>query len=288
MKRLLVYIIAALGIGTTIKTGEDQHPYYLNFECGGSFSRRADIHVNTDVWDPASTVGGGLGVQRCVLKPVFLMNLHDLPQELAFRSCGLGDPCSDPKPDCSLVSPGYAANLGNAPMVGLGFGYYFNEHLSGGFSINHRSNFRYRLFFQSSIVVTTPGFLAPKTRFFDFDNTSFMANLRADYILCHKNHPRLILKPYIGLGIGLSKNTVYNFHSVTTDSVVFGGFPTFTVGSIMNDKTINQFAWQADLGFQIAFKECLLFGIGYRYFNGNKFISNNYSVNVPAPWVGSL
>lgn len=272
-------------------------PFYFYAEFGGSFSRCAAINVDTSVWDPVEMPsGGGLGARRA--RSIKIDALEELPyedSESLKKSC---NPCFNPKTSCGPATPGYSAPLGRAPMFGFGFGYYFNEHLSGGFSVNHRSNFRYQQF-QQSVAVDTPGFIGAKTRFFDFDNTSFMVNLRADYEYtpeCTRG-PKVTLKPYIGLGIGMSKNSVYNFHSVTTSSVALGDFSSFTVRSILNDNTVNRFAWQGEFGLQASLCQYAFIGLGYRYFNGNKFFSNNYFIDIPVgfstpltcpPWCGTF
>ncbi len=298
MKRIIGCIAL---LGSMIQADYDK-PYYLYAQVGGSFSRCADIFVNTDIWDPAETSSStGLGRLRTRSitsnDPELLNLMTETSTTTRSQDCAQTFPNSDPQGCPGPATGGYDATLCTAPVVGFGFGYYFTDWLSASVSCNHRSKFKYRKFqIPTAAAVSTPGFAGDKTRCFDFDNTSFMINLRFDHEFCPSYSCLPYVKPYGLVGIGMAKNTLYNFHSVTTTPVpAITAFPSFAVASIMTYNVTNQFAWQTEFGIDASYCDNIFVGIGYRYFSGHKFYSNNYLIDKPSglpspltilPWCG--
>lgn len=300
MNKSMAYIIALLLITApiTLQASYDLEkaqqeleltPFYMFAQIGGSFSRNLNINVDTAVWD--AVVPTGNQRTQCI----------DLGNFFLEETFSLEDPkdfCAQDHAGCVAPTRGYEGTFRHTPMIGFGFGYYFNSWFSTNFSVNHRSRFRYHRFqIPALTAANTPGFLGTKIRFFDFDNTSFMISARADHTFCPglRRCYSFVWKPYTSFGIGLSKNSVYSFHSVTNTPVELGSFPSFEVGSIMTSNSVNKFAWQFEFGTDVSFCQLFFVGVGYRYFNGGRFFSNNYVVNaqdaiptpvVVPPWCG--
>lgn len=176
---------------------------------------------------------------------------------------------------------GYNATLGTAPMVGLEGGVNFHEWLSLGTRVNFRSKFKYCKK-QTSINASEPGFIGDKTRFFNLDNTSFMINLAFNrteksfgWEFCNFS-----INPFAVIGIGWGRTTLYNFHSQRAETVTVGNFTTNRVASIMSPNANNNFVWDGQLGLNFVFCKDLSVSIGYRYFDGGHFKSNNYLIDV--------
>lgn len=178
------------------------------------------------------------------------------------------------------ATQGYNAKLRHAPMVGIAFGYLLNNWFAMGVSIDHRSAFRYCKFQTVPAGSTTPSFLGTKTRVFDLDNSSFMLDFMVNKIqrdCCYSVDTGFgNIVPYIGFGFGLSKTTVYNFHSVVQSTLTSGAFSTQPVRSIMSPNTTNKLGWKFQAGIEFSGCDCLFIGINYRYFDAGKFRSNNY------------
>jgi len=99
------------------------------------------------------------------------------------------------------------------------------------------------------------------------------------------------IQPFVGAGIGVSYNTVSNFHTVLTANE--------EITAKMLDKTQASLAYQFNAGLEWTCQR-LSIDLGYRYFNGGDFRSNNYidrvsgttgltlaPITVP-PWTSSL
>jgi len=180
------------------------------------------------------------------------------------------------------ATEGYNGNLGTAAMVGLEGGANFYDWLSAGVRANYRSKFSYCKK-QTPAGGGTPGFLGDKTRFFDVDNSSFMVTFLANrtaescfaWDVCGAQ-----IAPYAGVGLGFSRTTVYNFHSRKSATITVGNFVTQGVASLMTPYAQNKFAWDAQLGINIAFSNNTSLSVAYRYFDAGKFRSNNYIVDV--------
>lgn len=192
---------------------------------------------------------------------------------------------------------GYNARLGNSEFYTAGIGVSFTPLVAASLEATRRPSFSYSKYqTPPDSASSTPGFLGDKTRYFDLANTSVMANLLLngqglDWTLAPTNN--ISISPFVGLGAGVSYNEVSNFHSVLpiTNSSTTGS----TVASVMSSNTTSAFAWQAMLGVDMRYKQKFGVEIGYRYFDGGVFHTNNYiqadntalAGEVP-PWKGRL
>lgn len=80
------------------------------------------------------------------------------------------------------------------------------------------------------------------------------------------------INPFIDAGIGISRNKVSNFHSVASNGTEF---------SKMTDKTVISPSFQIGLGVSTALNELWEIKLGYRYFYGGKFKSQDYITSDP-------
>ncbi len=188
----------------------------------------------------------------------------------------------DPSPE------GYNSTLGTAPLFTAGVGYRLNPWLSLDIDATHRGLYSYEKF-QTSTAVNTPNFLGNKTRFFDLSNNAIMFNGTlyggglSDHLLMHLSS-NSTLQPIVGAGLGISYNTISDFHSELANSNA--------IVSLMQDHSRYAFAYQLMAGMEWQYKRFSL-DAGYRYFDGGKFVTNDYvfASNPPiaAPaWSGDL
>lgn len=192
---------------------------------------------------------------------------------------------------------GYNATLGNSMLYTAGMGYRFTPLFDVDVEITRRPSYSYSKFQTPVAGATSPGPIGINTRKFDFDNTTGMVNLilnGAGANIFANISPQTILQPFVGIGIGISYNTVSDFHSVLSTTPVAG---SSNVASIMNPQTVTAFAWQAIVGLQLVHAQTWGIDLGYRYLDGGRFESNNYLTSVPsgftqpittAPWTGKF
>ncbi|STX50183.1 Opacity protein and related surface antigens [Legionella busanensis] len=196
----------------------------------------------------------------------------------------------NPSPD------GYDSSLGTVPIYTAGIGYMINPLVSVDISYSFRGIYTYRKHqrFQSS---NNPNPFGDRTRYFDLNSNSIMFNgtlygQEWSDILAYEIGNFGLIQPVIGGGIGVSYNTISNFHTVLDTNS--------GVTSVMQDKTRASFAWQLNAGLEFK-KNRFSFDIGYRYFNAGTFVSNDnlitrLSASTGAPimtetipnWSGSL
>ncbi len=181
-----------------------------------------------------------------------------LPAQMDVSSSpAIGGGFWDPSPQ------GYDSRVGSTAIYGLGFGYYVNPLISLELNYTDRPNYSYSKF-QSQTSSTSA-----KTRDFDLESQDVMLNS-----VYHLAAIATGLKPFINVGIGAARNTVSNFHSVsaTTPGYVF---------SMMNNNTVTSFAAQAGVGLDFDATSRLAFKVGYQFFYGGEFKSNDYVVDDP-------
>lgn len=183
---------------------------------------------------------------------------------------------------------GYNATLDNSEFYTAGVGYQVSSLIDADIEVTYRPSFHYNKL-QTPIPSPTTGVLGSKTRQFDLTNSSVMANVFLDgqgTNLFTKLNSLTTLQPFVGGGIGIAYNTLSNFHSVLASSSIAG---TNGVASIMNSNSQTTFAWQISAGAELLYAETWRLDLGYRYFDGGRFKSNNYlffnQVTVP-PWSG--
>lgn len=193
---------------------------------------------------------------------------------------------ADIKVDETVFDPaqeGYNSKLKSAVLLTAGVGYNITNWLSIGFSAAHRNKYKYK---KHQTVIPTEGVPNPfgnKTRFFKLDNNSFLFDIyfnRTGASTCWSfGCDSVNVAPYFGVSIGLSKNKLYDFHTVLDDTLTSGNFTTHAVETVESLFVKHSFAWQISVGLDLTICKNITLGIGYRYFDGGKFRSNDYTVN---------
>lgn len=221
---------------------------------------------------------------------------HALPAENNhpfFITLGTGASFSnnaDIKVDNTIWDPapeGYNSKLGKSWFYTLAAGYKFTPLISGSIETNFRPSFKYSKYQSNVPGATTPYYYGAKTRKFALDSTAVLANITLHgegLNLFTKLNSNTTLQPFAGAGAGVAYNKVSDFYSVLQDN-------SQTITSTMEPKTKTSFAWQVNAGLEFKYKERTGLSLGYRYFDGGKFESNNYltSINLAVPaWQGNL
>jgi len=147
-------------------------------------------------------------------------------------------------------------------LVGFGIGYNLYDWLSMGVAIDIKPLFEY---FNYQPAGT-------KVFFADIANSSYMLDVFFNHINTKHNHLSwqlgpVTFSPYIGGSIGISQTTLAFFNR--TAQVVENPINSFS------------FAWQAQVGGDIALCDYAFFSLAYRYFNGGRFRSNHWVSDNP-------
>lgn len=166
---------------------------------------------------------------------------------------------------------GYNANLGKTPIYGFIFGYHFIDFFRADIHYQYRPSFTYE---KEQENISGAG---DKIRNFDLENIAIMFNgyLQASGLSCLGcfNLCGIVIDPFIMGGVGISYNTISSFYSESLD------FPG-EIFSMMADKQTSAFSWQAGIGLDFRFC-CSTISLGYRYFYGGEFKSNDYLLDDP-------
>jgi opacity protein-like surface antigen len=177
-------------------------------------------------------------------------------------------------PGCfDIAEQGYNSSLGNAFLYGFEAGLDLNDWISMGTEFTYRGQYNYCQY------QTVAGQQVDRVRRFDFENFSFMYNVYLNrtqnpcwsYDICNWT-----LAPYIGGGVGTSRNSLYNFHTVY-DKAIKGDFEDVTV--VMSPNVKSSFAAQVMVGAEADYNEKISLALGYRFFYGGKILTNNYAFN---------
>lgn len=170
----------------------------------------------------------------------------------------------------------YNSGLGSVPIYMAGIGYTVNPLLKIDANYAFRGIYKYNNHLISKHTGTANP-LPDNTRYFNLTSNSllFNASLFAKGLEDRKYGSYLIkdmgrfgyIQPTVGAGIGVSYNTVSNFHTIIDG--------TYYNTSVMQDATIASFAWQLDAGFDWQFTDRFSVDIGYRYFSAGRFNSND-------------
>lgn len=188
----------------------------------------------------------------------------------------------DPAPE------GYKSSLGNSELYTVGLGYKFSPLFAATVETGIRPMFKYKKF-QSAAPGSQVANLGAKNRIFRLSNTSLMANAYfygegINECLAFKMDDCLSLQPFFGLGIGLSYNTMYDFHSVLQNVTInSNGLLLNEVANVMTHFTKRALAAQATVGLEFLYRENFALNFGYRYFYGGKIKSNNYVTSSTTP-----
>lgn len=180
---------------------------------------------------------------------------------------------------------GYNNDFRSSALYSAAAGYHFSPLISLDVEFIYRPTFSYQQF-QTSMAAGTFGFLGTKTRYFQFESNSIMANVSlhgqgfSPNLAWHMGG--FLLQPFISGGIGVSYNTVSDFHSFLPDG---------TAASMALDRTVAAFAWQLSAGLELLSWRNFELAAGYRYYNGGNFQSNIFTIDDPSyntPWTGTF
>jgi hypothetical protein len=182
---------------------------------------------------------------------------------------------------------GYNAHLGNSAFYQSSLGYQHCSWLAFQVSANYRPGYEYCKF-QTSTAVDTNLFLGTKTRFLKLSSLAFMADIFVNKLGEHYSWEScggcLTVAPFIGAGVGVAYNNLYDFHSVVPAKAasigLSSGYPANAIGSrvysMMNPYVNQSFAAQGAVGLVACAWEKLNVEVGYRFFYGGKIQTNNY------------
>ena len=130
-----------------------------------------------------------------------------------------------------------------------------------------------------------------KTRYFNIDNTTVMANVIFNGSglsgpFSYKNE-NLSLETFVSVGIGVALNTVKNFYSIQAGTDI--------PFSLMKDNAKTDFVYQLGAGINFRTNKNIGMTLGYRYVDASNFETSNVlegsllrpSVKV-IPWTGNV
>lgn len=152
----------------------------------------------------------------------------------------------------------------SAPIYSVGIGYQFNDWLRGDLTAQYRgkASFSALDYYDTDGIAGTGdegtnSYTAKKSEWL------FLANAYADF----KNST--IFTPYLGVGVGASRNTISNFRDI---NVVQGG------GGYAGTDSQWNFAWALHAGLGIQATDRLTFDLGYSYVDlGNATTGTAYN-----------
>lgn len=170
----------------------------------------------------------------------------------------------NPSPD------GYNSRLGTVPLYTAGIGYIINPLISADVNYTFRGIYKYKKH-QVSTESNVQNPLGNRTRYFNLNSNALMFNVTLygqglSDRLTYEMDSFGVIQPIIGGGVGVSYNTMSNFHMVLDSNSA--------VTSVMQDYTKSSFSWQLNAGLEWK-KDRFSFDLGYRYFNAGSFKSNN-------------
>lgn len=139
-----------------------------------------------------------------------------------------------------------SGGFSSAPIFGGGVGYQFNDYLRGDLTVEYRgkSDFEALDWVDDGTVVTTNDFRAKKSEWL------FLANAYADVGTFYG------ITPYVGAGIGASRNTISNFRDI---NIINGG------GAYADEETKWNFAWALHTGIGIKATDRMTIDLGYSF-----------------------
>lgn len=186
---------------------------------------------------------------------------------------------------------GYDSPLGNRPFYTFEIGKKVHPYFDISINYIYNQQFNYQKF--QTGTSATPDFTGnARHRFFNLNNQALFLNA-----FVHPAEPSFAIAnigvtPFAGLGIGYSRSSMSNFHTVSTVNI--NGNLIGSTSTIGPDTNSDAFAWQGSVGLNITPDNSpLSVDIGYRYFDGGKFKGPN-TVFTGAifqdatPWTGHL
>lgn len=231
--------------------------------------RYAALFVSTVL--SANTFAGDVDIEVLIEEPRYELAAGDISFMLEAGASISRSMKPKVESDWDFSLQGYSHDLGRSSVLGAGIGYVIHPALLIEIGADRRNSFSYKKF------QTSPGELGNKTRYFELKNTTVMANAFLNGsgfspYLAYRT-PSFIIDPFLSGGIGLSVNTITNFHSVAEgETLVF---------SMIVDNSVNSFAYQLGAGINVRTNCGLGIGVGYRYLDAGNFETANYLIDNP-------
>ncbi|MCR9191428.1 MAG: outer membrane beta-barrel protein [Gammaproteobacteria bacterium] len=183
---------------------------------------------------------------------------------------------ANPSIDYSLWSDaieGYSDSLRDAPLYTAALGYTINDAINVDLSYTFRGLYSYAKYQTVPTSTTGEPPLPSRSRYFDLSSNAVMFDVTLDggvyHALAYNTADHGFIQPFIGAGLGVSYNTLSNFHTILANTNV-------TTSTALDQTTIS-LAYQFNAGLEWVY-ERFSFDIGYRYFNAGRYQSNNYLV----------
>ena len=188
--------------------------------------------------------------------------------------------CADPS-FWDASPEGYNARIGSSAFYQTSLGYQRCSMFAFQVSATYRPGYDYCRF-QTSTATSTTLFLGTKTRFFKLSSLAFMADVFINKLGEHYSWEScngcLRVAPFIGGGVGVAYNNLYDFHSVVPAQPAGTGttanYPLYAIPSrvysMENPYVKQSFAAQGAVGIVARAWEKLNVEVGYRFFYGGK------------------
>jgi len=171
----------------------------------------------------------------------------------------------------------YNNSLGTVPLYMAGIGYTVSPLLKIDASYTFRGVYKYAK--HLDYLIDYPS----NTRYFNLSSNSLMFSGTLYAKGLEGYYPQLsnklvkemdgygYIQPIIGGGIGVSYNTVSNFHSIIDEGAL--------THATLQDASVAAFAWQLNAGLDWQVTERFSIDVGYRYFNAGRFNSGDAIMN---------
>lgn len=189
------------------------------------------------------------------------------------------------------ANEGYDTRIGNTPTFGLGLGYNVNPWASLLASWDWRGIYNYKKN-QTQVIGSNPiDPLGAKTRYFDIKNSNLMLTFIANCSQLNNMHfdfnNGAILTPFIGVGLGIAKNDLSNFYSITPDA------PNLH-RNYLNSQTTYSLAAQGITGLSLLLNKQIGVDLGYKFYYGGRCNTNTMIIDpiddplATPPWKTNL
>lgn len=143
-------------------------------------------------------------------------------------------------------------SFSSAPIMGVGVGYKFNDYLRGDIGVEYRGASDFNALDRVVTLPSGPGDTYTNDYSGKKSEWLLMANAYADLGTFYG------VTPYIGAGLGASRNTISNFRDINN---VLGG------GGYANTTSKWNLAWALHAGIGIQATERMTIDLGYSYVN---------------------
>ena len=143
-------------------------------------------------------------------------------------------------------------DLGSSDIIGIGVGKYFSESFRGEIGISKRVDFKY-----STALIKADGVAYDSPQKYTADVESLAVFLNGYFDSQPISVSKTSLTPYLGIGIGMSRNKMGSVDLIqTSDGAVFGK---------ASSNTETEFAFKFALGALIELSDSVSMDINYQY-----------------------